>query len=208
MVSFIFLAAVVVLLLIRLNEVMGIKPASKSKGEFSHTDDDSNIIEVEATEVDSSDDVDGKPQENDEVRIHGRKFDKLSFLRGAEKALMAIDKAFNDGHENKLRQLLNGEILDSFLKSIQERKRRKETLESLLLSVKKAEVLDLAHVKSNVVVSVLFELEQTKILKNQDGEIIDGDVEYVKTIKRIWHFEQPITASSTQWKLTAISDAQ
>ncbi|MDR1032120.1 MAG: Tim44/TimA family putative adaptor protein [Holosporales bacterium] len=207
MISLVFFAAVVVFLLIRLNQVMGIKPASKGKSGFSRTDDGSNVIEVEATEIDPSDDANDYSQESDEVSIHGRKFDKTSFLRGAEKALLAIDKAFNDGQENKLRQLLSGKILDSFLKSIQERKRRKETLESLLLSVKNAEVLDLSYVKNNVRASVLFELEQTKILKNQDGEIIDGDGEYVKTIKQTWHFEQPITASSAQWKLTAISDA-
>ncbi|MDR1475057.1 MAG: Tim44/TimA family putative adaptor protein [Holosporales bacterium] len=205
--SLIFLATIVVLLLIRLSAVMGIRPAKKNG--FSSADENSNVIEVEATEVGSQESGEiNNRYKSESIIICGRKFDKGLFLKGAEKALEAVDQAFNEGNESKLCRLLDGSILDSFLSSVQERNRRGEKLENLLLSIKKSEVLDVTCVDKKVKASVLFELEQTKILRNKNGEIIDGDADYVRTIKQVWQFEQPLSADFIQWKLTSISNSQ
>ena len=56
-------------------------------------------------------------------------------------------------------------------------------------------------------VSVLFETEQIKVLKDKKGKIIDGDHENTILVKDLWTFEKEIKSKDINWKLVETSNA-
>ena len=56
-------------------------------------------------------------------------------------------------------------------------------------------------------ISVLFESEQIKVLKDKKGKIIDGDQENSILVKDLWTFERNIDSKNLNWKLVETSDA-
>ena len=56
-------------------------------------------------------------------------------------------------------------------------------------------------------ISVLFESEQVKVLKDKRGNIIDGDQKKSILVKDLWTFERKIQTNDLNWKLVETSDA-
>ena len=61
--------------------------------------------------------------------------------------------------------------------------------------------------KNFIRVSVLFETEQIKVLKDKKGKIIDGDQKNSILVKDLWTFEKRIKEVDLNWKLVETSDA-
>ena len=55
--------------------------------------------------------------------------------------------------------------------------------------------------------SVLFESEQIKVLKDKEGKIIDGDQKKSILVKDLWTFEKEIPSKNLNWILVETSDA-
>ena len=55
--------------------------------------------------------------------------------------------------------------------------------------------------------SVLFETEQIKVLKDKKGKIIDGDQNNSILVKDLWTFEKKIQSKDLNWKLVETSNA-
>ena len=55
--------------------------------------------------------------------------------------------------------------------------------------------------------SVLFETEQVKVLKDKKGNIIDGDQKNSILVKDLWTFEKKIQSKDLNWILVETSDA-
>ena len=53
--------------------------------------------------------------------------------------------------------------------------------------------------KVNLVVK--FVSEQVNLLKNAEGEVIEGDENYVQTISDVWTFEKPLNPRVNNWLL-------
>ena len=64
-----------------------------------------------------------------------------------------------------------------------------------------------SKLKNFLKVSVLFETEQVKVLKDKKGNIIDGDQKNSILVKDLWTFEKNIQSKDLNWKLIETSDA-
>ena len=53
--------------------------------------------------------------------------------------------------------------------------------------------------KVNLVVK--FVSEQVNLLKNAEGEILEGDENYVQTISDVWTFEKSLNSKTNNWLL-------
>lgn len=129
-------------------------------------------------------------------------FNKKMFIKGAQRAFEAILSAF--GHQDKktLSSLVNPELLEKFEKLWSERKELGITAETDLIGFKKTEIESVKFVgndKVNLVVN--FVSEQVNLLKNADGEIVEGDENYVQTISDVWTFEKSLNPKINNWLL-------
>ena len=52
-------------------------------------------------------------------------------------------------------------------------------------------------------ITVRFVSEQVNILKNKDGEVIEGDENFIQNITDSWTFERALTSTNPNWLLVS-----
>ena len=140
------------------------------------------------------------PLERDLAKIPN--FNKNLFITGAQKAFELILSAFSKGDAKTLSGLVNKDLLKKFESVINERKEQGLTAETDLIGFVQTEVESVKFVgedKVNLVVK--FVSEQVNLLKNAQGEVIEGDENYVQKISDTWTFEKSLNPRINNWLL-------
>ncbi len=128
-------------------------------------------------------------------------FDEKEFLEGAKNAFQLIIKAFADSEIEKLKPLLDYDLLNSFTKSISEREARQERQFSDVISFKNFEIIKV-NVDSNLAsITLKIVSEQIKYLVDNKDVLLEGNKEQSETIKDKWVFERDISSTNPNWKL-------
>ncbi len=129
-------------------------------------------------------------------------FNKNTFIKGAQKAFEMILISFSKGDLKTLEKLVNTELLTKFNSVIDERKEKGISAETDLVGFVETEVESVNFVDNNKVnVVVKFVSEQVNLLKDVNGEVIEGDENYVQTISDVWTFEKSLNAGVNNWML-------
>lgn len=130
-------------------------------------------------------------------------FDQHSFVDGARGAFDMIMTAFAGDDRETLKNLLTPEVYQNFESALDARKAAGETLETTLVGIKSLEITE-AALKNNVAeITVRIVSEQVNVTYDANGDVVDGDSNYIDTITDVWTFERDITSSSPIWFLTA-----
>ena len=69
------------------------------------------------------------------------------------------------------------------------------------------QIKDVKKLKNFLRISVLFNSEQIKVLKDKKGKIIDGDQKKSILVKDLWTFERNTQSKDLNWILVETSDA-
>lgn len=129
-------------------------------------------------------------------------FNKKLFIKGAQRAFEVILTAFSKGDTKTLSSLVNKELLKRIEKVIEERKQNGLVTESDLISFVETEIESVNFIDDDKVnLIVKFVSEQVNLLKNAEGEIIEGDENYVQTISDVWTFEKSLNPKINNWLL-------
>lgn len=129
-------------------------------------------------------------------------FNKNTFIKGAQKAFEMILISFSKGDLKTLEKLVNTELLTKFNSVIDERKVKGISAETDLVGFVETEVESVNFVDNNKVnVVVKFVSEQVNLLKDVNGEVIEGDENYVQTISDVWTFEKSLNTGVNNWML-------
>ena len=115
--------------------------------------------------------------------------------------------AFAQGDETTLEQLLGADVYDGFQRAIRERDSRGEKLESNLVGIDKADIIE-AEVKNRTAyVTVKFVSELISVTRDADGDVIEGDPKKVREVTDIWTFARDVGSKNPNWKLVATEAA-
>ena len=125
------------------------------------------------------------------------------FLSGATSAFEMIVNAFAKKDTDTLRPLLSPDVYSQFSSAIQEREERGETLETELVLLKPAKIEALDVQNGRAQIDVRFQSEQVNVVKNAQGEIVEGDKDRVESVTDIWTFAREINARDPNWTLVA-----
>ena len=129
-------------------------------------------------------------------------FDKNTFLKGAQKAFEMILSSFSKGDAVTLSKLVNKDLLKKFEEVIEERKAEGLVSETDLIGFITTEVESVNFIGQNKVnLVVKFVSEQVNLLKNAEGEVVEGDENYVQTISDVWTFEKSLNPKVNNWLL-------
>ncbi|MBQ2884185.1 MAG: Tim44 domain-containing protein [Alphaproteobacteria bacterium] len=129
-------------------------------------------------------------------------FNKGMFIKGAQKAFEMILSSFSKGDSKTLSKLVSKDLLKKFDSVIQERQDNGITSEMDLIGFVETEVESVCFVENNKVnLVVKFVSEQVNLLKNAEGEVIEGDENYIQQISDIWTFEKSLDAKVNNWVL-------
>ena len=149
--------------------------------------------------------VDSKPlSEIDAVLVTIPDFKKESFISGAKKAFQIITEAFNKADEKTLKMLVSSSIFSKMQAVIKQRQEEQITVETDFICFEKVEIIKASvNDKNKASISVEFVSEQVNLLRNKDNEVIEGDENYIQTIRDVWTFEKKLDAKTLNWVLVS-----
>ena len=207
------LAGIAIFLVLRLKNVLGTregfeKPPLQDAAPSKNARDFRVIDGGEDTDI--TDNVD-KKSPSAEALARMKKVDAdfmvNDFLTGARSAYEMILMAFENGDLKDVESFLDEDVKDAFQQVIDMRAQKKLKVEAEFygireLSLKNAEFDD----KTNVAeLSVAFTGELSSVVKNKDGEVVEGDAKQVKRQRDTWTFSRDLSSSDPNWLLVATS---
>ncbi len=132
-----------------------------------------------------------------------KNFDIEEFLVGARTAFEMIIGGFASGDTDMLQALLSREVYGNFAEAIAKREDADETLETLISAIRVSEIVEAYMEGSTAFVTVKFVSDQSKVTRNIEGKIIDGDPQESVEVTDFWTFAHNMQASDPNWALVA-----
>ena len=138
-----------------------------------------------------------------QIKLADRRFDEKEFLSGARIAFEMVVDAFAAGNKQMLKPLLSKEVFENFASAIDDRESRKETLETTLVGITSAEIIEASLEQKIAYVVVKFVSEQVNVTRDAEAEVVDGDPNHVAKITDLWTFARNTRSRDPNWQLVA-----
>jgi len=135
------------------------------------------------------------------IRIADGGFDPAEFVQGARGAFEMIVHAFATGDRSTLKNLLAEDVFENFNEAIDQRFEAEQTLETTIIGIKSAEIVEADMDGRDAAVTVKFVSEQVNVTRDSEGRIIEGDPNQVTDITDIWTFRRNTRSRDPNWKL-------
>lgn len=211
-VDIILLAMVAGFLILRLRSTLGRRTGHEQRPDAYKTND--NVVNLPRrdgpeSEVPASRDIDpayiGTPLEEGltQITLSDPNFTVDSFLNGAGSAFEMIVNAYAAHDTDTLKPLLADDVYASFASAIQDREDSGEVMETELVVIKPVRLEDVTVQERVATVSVRFESDQVNVIKDAEGQVLDGDPEQIESVTDIWTFQRDLSSSDPNWLLTA-----
>jgi predicted lipid-binding transport protein (Tim44 family) len=130
------------------------------------------------------------------------------FLDGARGAYEMILMAFEKGELDKIRPFLADEVEAGFAEAIAAREREGLTVEASFVGMKELALNDATFNTDTKLaeIAVRFVAEQTYVVRNRAGEIVEGSPRSIKKTRDIWTFARQMGSDDPNWQLVATGD--
>lgn len=212
-VDLIFFIMIAALLVFRLRNVLGRRTGNEKKPGFGFSFDakvvdknSNNIKEIKINKehiLNSLKKYKNLDKNGDLKRIYilNPNFSPKKFLKGAKDAFEIIVAAYAKENLKKVKDLLSPNIFKTFSNISNQRIKKKQTLEHTLISFKSEEIKRIILKSTIAEIAVRFVTEQVNLLKNNKGQIIEGNNDYIENHIDYWIFSKDLKFSNPNWKL-------
>ncbi|SHN74717.1 Predicted lipid-binding transport protein, Tim44 family [Bradyrhizobium erythrophlei] len=143
----------------------------------------------------------------DGISAQDSSFDPRHFVSGARGAYEMIVLAFANGDRRALKDLLSGEVYDSFDAAIKDRERQERKTETRFVSIDKAEIVGAEARDRSAQLTVRFVSQMISVTRDKTGAIVDGNPDKVADITDVWTFARDPTSRDPNWKLVGTGSA-
>jgi len=140
-----------------------------------------------------------------QVKRADKSFDEDQFVDGARTAFEWVIAAFARGDAKTLRPLLSNDVYGDFSGAIVERENAGQILETTLVGITDAKIIEAELQGRTAFVTIKFVSEQVNVVRDGDGEVVDGDPNHVTKITDIWTFARNTRSRDPDWTLVATS---
>ena len=210
----IVLAAVAIFLIVKLRSVLGTRDgyeptktppqaAQEPKRDFEVIDGgpDRDIVDHVAEKS-------GAAEALADMKAVDPSFTVGEFLHGAKGAYEWILMAFERGELDEVAAFLDEEVLEAFSQVVEQRREQGLTVEAEFVGIRETSLADAAFdADSNrAEITVRFVGELTSVVKNADGEIIEGKADQIRRQKDSWTFERVMGSDDPNWRLVATDE--
>lgn len=212
----IFFAMIAAFLVLRLRSVLGRRNDNQPRPRDEHSnreqngETDGNVIDI----TDRSARVDQDSKDSDEglsnnpiaaglaeIQATDDSFDQADFVGGARSAFELIVHAFAIGDTGTLKTMLSDDVLNNFESALQQRIEAQETLETTVIGIKGADIIEAGMKNKMAVVTLKFVSEQVNVTRDTEGHVVDGDPNQVTDVTDIWTFARSVRSRNPNWKL-------
>jgi len=203
------LAGVALFLIFRLKNVLGtrdgfepkVKDVDSAKMEERRNTEDSseNNLDEEATEYL----FDDKNSANALTKIKEieKNFSLTDFLGGAGSAYEMILLAFQSGKISPVENFLSADVKENFEEAIQEREQKGLSIDADFIGLRDTAVKNISFRDGVAEISVSFLADVKSVVKNNNGEIIEGEEADTKKQFDVWVFSREIGSDNPNWIL-------
>jgi predicted lipid-binding transport protein (Tim44 family) len=212
----IFFAMIAAFLVLRLRSVLGRRdnnpprPRDERIKREQDSETDGNVIDItdRTTRVDQNDQVPDEDRSDDplaaglaEIQMADNSFDPKDFAGGARSAFEMIVSAFALGDTGTLKTMLSDDVLENFESALRQRLEAQETLETTVIGIKSADIIEAGMQNKLAVVTLKFVSEQVNVTRDTEGHVVDGDPNQVTDVTDIWTFARSVKSRNPNWKL-------
>lgn len=170
--EWVILTIVVILLVSKLFSVFGTVPAS----------------DMDKMSVQDKRELISKMLEKDASKVAEQLDDKV-FLDNARLAFALLLDFFVQGKKEALKGLCSNRVYDALVKEIDQRQEKQQKLDFCLVAINSAEILSKEVSKKNIKMTISFVSEQMNVLRDKDGNVLEGDPIFVGKVKDTLIFE-------------------
>ena len=143
-----------------------------------------------------------------QIKVADPHFDPADFIEKAKDAFEYIVMNFAEGNTQALKPLLSKDVFEGFSSAIEDREDKGETLETNLVRVKDAELLEAGMSGRTASITVKYTTEQINVTRDKDGNVVDGDPDRIADVVDICTYERNTRSSDPNWVLVATETSQ
>jgi predicted lipid-binding transport protein (Tim44 family) len=143
-----------------------------------------------------------------QIKVADARFDPGDFVEKAKDAFEYIVMNFAEGDTSALKPLLSKEVFEGFSSAIAERKEKDQTLQTNLVRIKDAEILEAGMSGRTASITIKYTTEQINVTRDKDGNVVDGDPDRIADVVDIWTYERNTRSSDPNWVLVATETPQ
>lgn len=202
MFGILFFIFITIFLILKLKDILGMDIGFKVDVQSSRVFSEEDSVE-EVTHP--ADDLENKISQ---VSRFYPGFRSDDFMDKAKKAFEIIFLAYAKGDEKTLKNLMATRIYNAFSLAIVDRKSRKEILEGSLIRFVNAYIVDANISDDEILVTMKFDTEQSNVLKSEDGEVLEGNPDFIENRSDIWVFCRKKDSTDSRWFLCGIKDKE
>jgi len=138
-----------------------------------------------------------------QIKLADQTFDEKGFLGGAQAAFEMVVDAFAQGDTDTLRNLLSDEVYENFEVAIRDREAKDRTLETTVVGVDVADIVEGEIQGQDVLITVKYISEQVNVTREAGGEVVGGDPSAVVRVTDLWTFARDVSSTDPNWTLVA-----
>ena len=132
-------------------------------------------------------------------------FSVSEFLNGAKQAYEMILMAFERGDISEVRPFLSEDVAEAFQSVIDDRADKGLTVEATFVGLREVTLTDAAFDEATDTgeVTVRFTGELTSVVRDADGDVIEGNPSEIKAQRDTWTFARAMGTGDPNWQLVA-----
>lgn len=212
--SLLVLAAVAIFLILRLRSVLGTREGFE-KPRASAPAGESSVNARRGFEV-----IDGGPDHDitENVEDGSRAatslaamkriepdFSVTEFLSGARGAYEMILMAFEGDNLDSVSTFLSEDVYEAFQSVVDARQDKGLKVDAQFLGLREIQIIDadLDRSDNEAEIKIRFVAELISVVRNSDGDIVEGDEKVAKRQKDIWTFGRVMGSDDPNWQLVA-----
>ncbi|MEM9797623.1 MAG: Tim44/TimA family putative adaptor protein [Pseudomonadota bacterium] len=206
------LAAIALFLIVRLKSVLGTrtgfeKPPLADPRAADEPRRDFEVIEG-GPDRDITDHVDdGTPSAKAlaAMKLAEPGFNVTEFVSGARQAYEMILMAFENGDLGPVQSFLSEDVYEAFLSVVSEREDKGFKVDANFIGVRETALQEADFDRDNeeAQITLKFVGEMTSVVRDGDGNIVEGNPNEIKKQKDVWTFARAMGSDDPNWKLVA-----
>ena len=142
------------------------------------------------------------------MKVADSSFSVTEFLQGSKGAYEMILMAFENGDLASVQSFLSEDVYKAFASVIETREEKGLTIEVEFIGVRETGLMGATFdpASNRGEVDVRFVCELTSVVKDSNGDTVEGDETEVKRQRDVWTFGRTMGSSDPNWQLVATGE--
>ncbi|MFC7702647.1 Tim44/TimA family putative adaptor protein [Plastorhodobacter daqingensis] len=135
-------------------------------------------------------------------------FNVGEFLHGARGAYEMILMAFENGELDSILPFLSRDVYDTLAEVVELREREGLTVQASFIGLRELSLVNASFdaATRDAEITVRFVGELTSVVRNREGEIVEGSPSEIKRQKDVWTFARQMGSDNPNWQLVATGE--